>query len=455
MLFAVPLVLSCALLIQPPQPQLHVQNTELSNAGQLIQPPQLRLPVQNIRSSNIALKSSPSPPTPPPLPPTSLLARDLPLYGLLACLSIVPSIEFGSDSKAFGIVYFFTLATMTLYTGVLRQDLGEAAAITSKNAAAAPFVAGASLFGLYCLLKYTDLDPTTVYQGAACLFALASSSEIVRPLAGLAITGRLGFLSEASSGTELSDEQEKQVMDAGNVPSFALPLLLLAWYSFGPVSTGGVLSLEQFAALTDVLACSIALSALGVLSLESFTAGAALLLGLFCYDAFFVFKSDVMLTVATKVEAPAKFLWHVPGRESIGSAGVSYPFSVLGLGDVVIPGAFVSLMRNIDLDLEAQAAGAQRALPPKPTASLDDKPYFRATVAAYALGLGLTFAANYLTKAGQPALVYIVPSLLLASVATAVSRGELEMLLAYRSARAEAAAGALAAESSRGKSTPE
>ena len=243
MLFAVPLVLSCALLIQPPQPQLHVQNTELSNAGQLIQPPQLRLPVQNIRSSNIALKSSPSPPTPPPLPPTSLLARDLPLYGLLACLSIVPSIEFGSDSKAFGIVYFFTLATMTLYTGVLRQDLGEAAAITSKNAAAAPFVAGASLFGLYCLLKYTDLDPTTVYQGAACLFALASSSEIVRPLAGLAITGRLGFLSEASSGTELSDEQEKQVMDAGNVPSFALPLLLLAWYSFGPVSIGGVLSL--------------------------------------------------------------------------------------------------------------------------------------------------------------------------------------------------------------------
>ena len=35
--------------------------------------------------------------------------------------------------------------------------------------------------------------------------------------------------------------------------------------------------------------------------------------GLFCYDAFFVFKSDVMLTVATQIEAPAKFLWAAVG----------------------------------------------------------------------------------------------------------------------------------------------
>ena len=43
--------------------------------------------------------------------------------------------------------------------------------------------------------------------------------------------------------------------------------------------------------------------------LVSHTWQLALLLGLFCYDAFFVFKSDVMLTVATQIEAPAKFLF--------------------------------------------------------------------------------------------------------------------------------------------------
>ena len=45
-----------------------------------------------------------------------------------------------------------------------------------------------------------------------------------------------------------------------------------------------------------------------VISLESFQAAAALVTGLFFYDAFFVFKSDVMVTVATQIEAPAKLL---------------------------------------------------------------------------------------------------------------------------------------------------
>ena len=60
-------------------------------------------------------------------------------------------------------------------------------------------------------------------------------------------------------------------------------------------------------------------------------------------------------------------------------------------------------------------------------------------MAAYAAGLAATFVANYVTKAGQPALVYIVPSLLLAALATAARRGELPQLLAYTSQRAEAA----------------
>ena len=43
-----------------------------------------------------------------------------------------------------------------------------------------------------------------------------------------------------------------------------------------------------------------------------------------------MFKSDAMLTVATQIEAPAKFLW-----AAVREAGdTRYPFSVLGLGDV-------------------------------------------------------------------------------------------------------------------------
>ena len=41
---------------------------------------------------------------------------------------------------------------------------------------------------------------------------------------------------------------------------------------------------------------------------NSFKVGAALLIGLFFYDIYFVFGTDVMMTVATKIDAPVKIL---------------------------------------------------------------------------------------------------------------------------------------------------
>ena len=163
------------------------------------------------------------------------------------------------------------------------------------------------------------------------------------------------------------------------------------------------------------------------------------------WQAFFVFKSDVMLTVATQIEAPAKFL-----VAAIREAGDErYPFSVLGLGDVVVPGAFVSLMREVDKDqLGAAAQPAPRRRDTNPRrrgaaaaaeSSAPPSVYFYTALGGYAVGLATTFVANYVTKSGQPALVYIVPALLLTALGTAAVRGELQMLLEYKSTRAAAA----------------
>ncbi|CAN0046358.1 unnamed protein product [Ectocarpus sp. 8 AP-2014] len=46
------------------------------------------------------------------------------------------------------------------------------------------------------------------------------------------------------------------------------------------------------------------------------------------------------MTVATKIEAPVKFLF-----PSLTDPSKRYPFSVLGLGDIVIPATFCTLMR--------------------------------------------------------------------------------------------------------------
>lgn len=287
--------------------------------------------------------------------------------------------------------------------------------------------ASVTLGGLYLLIKYTELNPGTLYQFFACLFALLATSDLLQPLLGLAATGELGTAAETSFG----EEREAEIMNTGAAPAFAVSLALVAAYAQGPVSTGGALSLPAFAALNNCLGWGITLASLGVLALESFVAAAGLLLGLFFYDAFFVFKSDVMLTVATQIEAPAKFLF-----AAVREAGdTRYPFSVLGLGDVVVPGAFISLLREVDTDgLDGDASSAAGG-----DESTTGLPYFYAGLGAYAVGLCTTFVANYVTKAGQPALVYIVPSLLLAAGANALARGEVQPLLAYKSTRAAAA----------------
>ncbi len=56
--------------------------------------------------------------------------------------------------------------------------------------------------------------------------------------------------------------------------------------------------------------------------------------GLFVYDVFWVFGTDVMVTVAKGFEAPIKLLF----PKALIEAGVKTEFSMVGLGDIVIPG---------------------------------------------------------------------------------------------------------------------
>lgn len=74
----------------------------------------------------------------------------------------------------------------------------------------------------------------------------------------------------------------------------------------------------------------------------NFKNGFMLLVLLFFYDIFFVFGTDVMLTVAKGIDAPIKLKF--PKDYS----GEKPEFSILGLGDIVIPGIVVSLCLRFD-----------------------------------------------------------------------------------------------------------
>merc|ERR1711957_941818 len=66
-------------------------------------------------------------------------------------------------------------------------------------------------------------------------------------------------------------------------------------------------------------------------------------------------------------------------------------------------------------------------------------PYFRNGMVGYAFGLGATFFVLYSTGKGQPALFYIVPSLLATSAGTAFYKNQVSELWSYQGARAREA----------------
>ena len=88
-----------------------------------------------------------------------------------------------------------------------------------------------------------------------------------------------------------------------------------------------------------------------MLNLGSMKTGVILLWGLFLYDVWWVFFTPVMVAVATKIDGPIKLLF--PTRS------LDRKFNMLGLGDIVIPGAHCTLTA---LPHAAQTAELKRAL---------------------------------------------------------------------------------------------
>jgi minor histocompatibility antigen H13 len=92
------------------------------------------------------------------------------------------------------------------------------------------------------------------------------------------------------------------------------------------------------------------------------------------------------------------------------------PFSMLGLGDIVIPGIFVALLLRFD---RSPGRGAGKAS------------YFKPAFGGYVSGLVATIVVMNVFQAAQPALLYIVPAVLGAVGAAALARGEVTAVMGY------------------------
>merc|ERR1712217_64134 len=113
------------------------------------------------------------------------------------------------------------------------------------------------------------------------------------------------------------------------------------------------------------------------------------------------------------VEAPIKLMF----PRALGGCG-NLQHSMLGLGDIVVPGIFIAFLAKWD----AVKMGEGKS---------DSFVYLNTVMVAYVLSLITTVAIMLFFNAAQPALLYIVPYVLIASLVVALARGEFKELWNY------------------------
>ncbi|KAI1778876.1 signal peptide peptidase-domain-containing protein [Hypoxylon cercidicola] len=223
--------------------------------------------------------------------------------------------------------------------------------------------------------------------------------------------------------------------------------------------------------LSNVMGYAFSYAGIILMSPTTFGTGTAVLFGLFFYDIYMVFYTPYMVTVATKLEVPIKLVFEGPTKSSM-----------LGLGDIVLPGIFVALCLRFDhymyyyrqrklvpveLKFEDETSGqlvsstkTQRMvvkpdyvnpknqwgdwfwstrlgkkLSPDTTSALKasafPKTYFYTAMVGYLLAMVMTLAMLLVYRHAQPALLYLVPGVIFAVWLTGTVRGELREMWAY------------------------
>lgn len=179
------------------------------------------------------------------------------------------------------------------------------------------------------------------------------------------------------------------------------------------VILAGAWYFTQFWFLNNLLAFFLALTFLKTLKLTTLVPGMVLLSLLFFYDIFWVFISpyfttggkSVMVAVATGLDIPIKLV-----MPHLTAEFPTQACSLLGLGDILVPGIFIIFMARFGLEV------------------VNTKAYYRFAIFAYSVALLICGGSLWYYKAAQPALLYIVPALFIAVVTVGCSRGEWEML---------------------------
>ncbi|NXF12414.1 HM13 protein, partial [Smithornis capensis] len=183
--------------------------------------------------------------------------------------------------------------------------------------------------------------------------------------------------------TQGSGESKEEIVnyefDTKDLVCLALSSVVGVWYL-----------LRKHWIANNLFGLAFSLNGVELLHLNNVSTGCILLGGLFIYDVFWVFGTNVMVTVAKSFEAPIKLVF----PQDLLEKGLDADnFAMLGLGDIVIPGK--------------------------------DK--------RVGTGLGSLVEFNSCFPSSQPALLYLVPACIGFPLLVALAKGEVTEMFSYES----------------------
>jgi minor histocompatibility antigen H13 len=278
--------------------------------------------------------------------------------------------------------------------------------MTQKDAMMFPLIASCALFGLYMIFNIFGKEYINMllsfYFLVLGIFAL---SHMVSPVVLKLVPSALPVIPFHLQFTQGEGDARDSVVDyqfnTHDLVCLGLCSVVGVWYI-----------LKKHWLANDLLGMAFAINGVELLHLNNVVTGCILLGGLFFYDIFWVFGTDVMVTVAKSFEAPIKLVFPQDLLEN-GPMGATN-FAMLGLGDIVIPGIFIALLLRYDNSLKRNSNF-----------------YFTATFIAYLAGLLLTIFVMHVYKHAQPALLYLVPACLGVPLFLALVRGDIKSMFQY------------------------
>lgn len=274
--------------------------------------------------------------------------------------------------------------------------------MTSKDAMQFPIIASVALFGFYMAFKiFSKYYINMLLTGYFFVLGVLALSHLISPVVSSLIPAAFPNIPFHILFTQGEREKKQNLIDykfsTYDIFCLILSACIGVWYL-----------LQKHWIANNLFGIAFAVNGVELLHLNNIVTGMILLSGLFVYDIFWVFGTNVMVTVAKNFDAPIKLVFP---QDLLANGFNASNFAMLGLGDIVIPGIFIALLLRFDHSLKRKS-----------------KLYFYATFVAYFLGLMATILVMHVFKHAQPALLYLVPVCLATPLLIALIKGDLKTL---------------------------